>query len=68
MMALEETGRTPDEAIAAGLRKLGVPRECVLVETLAAGARGFLGLGGQEARVRLTVTPGRAAHPGAHDP
>jgi len=58
MMALEETGRTPDEAIAAGLRKLGVPRECVLVETLAAGARGVLGLGGQEARVRLTVTPG----------
>lgn len=26
MMALEETGRTPDEAIAAGLRKLGVQR------------------------------------------
>lgn len=58
MMALEETGRTLDEAIEAGLRKLGITREYVLVETLATGARGFLGLGGQEARVRLTVTPG----------
>ncbi len=58
MMAPEEMGRTADEAIDAGLRKLGIPREYVLVETLATGARGFLGLGGQEARVRLTVTPG----------
>lgn len=58
MMALEETGRTADEAVDAGLRKLGIAREYVLVETLATGARGFLGLGGQEARVRLTVTPG----------
>ena len=58
MMALEETGRTPDEAIDAGPRKLGIPREYVLVETLTAGAKGFLGLGGHEARVRLTVTPG----------
>lgn len=32
MMALEETGRTSDDAIAAGLRKLGLPREYVLVE------------------------------------
>ena len=39
MMALEETGRTP-----AGLRKLAIPREYVLVETLAAGAKGFLAL------------------------
>lgn len=58
MMAVEETGRTPEEAVAAGLRRLGIPREYVLVETLAVGAKGFLGLGGQEARVRLTVTPG----------
>lgn len=57
MMAVEETGRTPEEAVAQGLRKLSIPREYVLVETLSEGAKGFLGFGGQEARVRLTVTP-----------
>ena len=61
MMAPEETGRTLDEAIEAGLRKLGIAREYVLVETLATGARGFLGLGRQEAEehqggVRLDVS------------
>ena len=39
-------------------RKLGISSEYVLVETLGEGTRGFLGLGGQEARIRLTVTPG----------
>lgn len=57
MMAVEETGRTPEEAVAQGLGNLGIPREYVLVETLSEGAKGFLGFGGQEARVRLTVTP-----------
>lgn len=57
MMEVEETGRTPEEAVAAGLRRLGISREYVLVETLSPGAKGFWGLGGQEARVRLHVTP-----------
>lgn len=57
MIAMEQTGRTADDAVAEALRKLGLPREYVLVETLAEGAKGFLGFGGQEARVRLTVTP-----------
>ncbi|MBI4588796.1 MAG: Jag N-terminal domain-containing protein [Candidatus Rokubacteria bacterium] len=57
MIAMEQTGRTPDDAVAEALRKLGLPREYVLVLTLAEGAKGFLGFGGQEARVRLTVTP-----------
>lgn len=57
MTVLEEEGPTPEEAVEVGLGKLGLPREYVLVETLDEGARGFLGLGGREARVRLTVTP-----------
>lgn len=57
MMVVEETGRTLDEAITAGLGKLGIVREHVVVETLAAGTRGLFGFGGQEARVRLVVTP-----------
>lgn len=57
MTVVEEEGQTPEEAVEAGLRKLGLPREYVLVETLDEGTKGFLGLGGREARVRLTVTP-----------
>jgi spoIIIJ-associated protein len=57
MMTLEETGRTPEDAVAAALEKLGLPREYVLVETLEEGTKGFLGFGGQRARVRVTVTP-----------
>lgn len=57
MTVMEEEGPTPDEAVEAGLQELGLPREYVLVETLDEGTRGFLGLGGRQARVRLTVTP-----------
>lgn len=58
MTIVEEEGRTPEEAVEAGLQKLGLTREYVLVETQEEGTKGFLGLGGRQARVRLTVTPG----------
>lgn len=57
MTVLEEEGRTPEEAVEEGLRKLALSREYVLVETLDEGTRGFLGMGGRQARVRFTVTP-----------
>ena len=57
MTVMEDEGQTPEEAVEAGRQKLGLPREYVLVETLDEGTRGFLGLGGRQARVRLTVTP-----------
>lgn len=57
MTVMEEEGQTQEEAVEAGLQKLGLPREYVLVETLDEGTKGFLGLGGRQARVRLTVTP-----------
>ncbi|MBI4611761.1 MAG: Jag N-terminal domain-containing protein [Candidatus Rokubacteria bacterium] len=57
MTVLEEEGRTPEEAVEAGLQKLALGREYVLVEVLDEGTKGFLGLGGRTARVRLTVTP-----------
>lgn len=57
MTAIEELGRTIEEAVEAGLARLGLPRELVLVETVEEGTRGFLGLvGGRQARVRLTPT------------
>lgn len=57
MTVLEEEGRNPEEAVEEGLRKLALAREYVLVETLDEGTKGFLGMGGRQARVRLTVTP-----------
>ncbi len=49
----EFEGRTVEEAIEEGLRILGLNRDQVEVEVLRPGSRGFLGLGGENARVRL---------------
>ncbi|MBI2461643.1 MAG: protein jag [Candidatus Rokubacteria bacterium] len=57
MIAIEEVGRSIEEAVEAGLKRLGLPRELVVVETLEEANRGFLGLvGGRQARVRLVPT------------
>ncbi len=57
MTVLEETGRSPEEAIEAGLEKLGLPRELVVIEVLDEGTRGLFGLvGNRPARVRLTIS------------
>ena len=55
--AIEATGADVDAAIAAGLARLGVERDAVEIEVLDEGSRGLFGLGGREARVRLTVRP-----------
>ncbi len=52
---LEVIAPTVDEAIANGLGQLGLPREMVDVEVLDAGSRGLFGLGGRQARVRLSI-------------
>lgn len=54
MKTVEAAGKTVEEAIEAGLRELGAPREEVQVEVLEAGSKGFLGFGARLARVRLT--------------
>lgn len=48
------TGKTEDGAIAAGLEELGLAREEVSVEVLELAKRGFLGIGGTDAKVKLT--------------
>jgi spoIIIJ-associated protein len=57
----EAIGEDIEAAIAAGLAYLGVDRDAVDIEVLDEGSRGLFGLGGQEARVRLTLRP-HAAH------
>ena len=51
----EFTGESADAAIQNGLDELGLTRTGVSVEVLEEAQNGFLGMGGREARVRLTV-------------
>lgn len=55
MRSVESEGDTIDQAIDDALGTLGVARERVEIEILAAPARGVLGFGGRKARVRATV-------------
>lgn len=61
---VEETGKTVDEAIDRALNVLGALREDVTVDVLDPGARGMLGLGARDARVRvsLVASPAAVAH------
>lgn len=56
MRVAEKTGKTVEEAIAAGVQELAVDRQCVKVEVLEEPAKkGLFGLfGTRQARVRVT--------------
>ncbi len=50
---IEVRGQTVDEAVEAGLARLGLNRSDVIVDVIDEGSRGILGLGAREAVVRL---------------
>ena len=50
---LEVTGKTEDEAIAAGLLQIGLERDEVSVEILERAKSGFLGIGATPAKVKI---------------
>jgi spoIIIJ-associated protein len=52
---LEVIAPSVEDAVEQGLTQLGLPREAVDVEILDSGSHGFLGIGGRQVRVRLTV-------------
>jgi spoIIIJ-associated protein len=54
---IEEKAATVEEAVNAGLAKLGLPEDQIDVEIVDEGRRGVLGIGGREAIVRLRVRP-----------
>ena len=54
MESLEISAKTVDEAIQRALEELGVSREEVEVTVLKEGRPGILGLGSEEARIRVT--------------
>lgn len=57
METVETEGDSIDAAIDSALETLGVTRNRVSVEILNDASRGFLGLGGRKARVRVRVRP-----------
>lgn len=55
MKSVIKNAKSVDEAIAAALEELHVTEDMVTVEVLEEGKKGFLGLAGKEASVRVTV-------------
>ncbi len=53
--SIEISARTVDEAVLKALQQLGLRRDDVTVEVIKPGSRGLLGLGGENAVVRVTV-------------
>jgi spoIIIJ-associated protein len=53
--SIEVTGETVEEAIASGLKELGVSASDVIVEVLEEPSRGVFGIGAKPARVRLKL-------------
>jgi spoIIIJ-associated protein len=54
MSYIDVTGKSEDEAVRNGLAQLGLDRDDVSVEILERAKTGFLGLGSNPAKVRLT--------------
>jgi spoIIIJ-associated protein len=48
------SGKTVEDAVAEGLRSLGLAQEQVEVEVISRGSRGLFGIGSEPAQVRLT--------------
>lgn len=57
MNSVEASGRTIEEAVALAASQMGVSREEIDVEVLQEPRPALLGLGGREARVRVTRRP-----------
>jgi spoIIIJ-associated protein len=55
--AIEVRGRTIETAIEKGLEELGLSRSAVEIEVVNPGSRGVLGIGAEDAVVRLTPRP-----------
>lgn len=51
----EYTGKTVEEATQVALEELGLEREDIHVEIIEESQKGFLGIGGKEARIRVDL-------------
>jgi spoIIIJ-associated protein len=59
--SVEVSAKTVEEAIERGLSKLGLTRDQVEVEVLHPGRGGLLGIGAEDAQVRLVALPVKSA-------
>lgn len=55
MREIIKTGKTVDEAVNAGLKELGISEDLVDIEVIDEGSKGFLGLLGKQAIVKIIV-------------
>lgn len=55
MIIIEKSGKTIDEAVAEALKELDTTRENVEIEVINEGKRGILGLGAEDAKVRVKM-------------
>jgi spoIIIJ-associated protein len=65
--SVEVSARSVDEAIDIALADLGLKRNQVTIEVLTSGKAGLFGLGGEQARVRVTALEEGMARPMAED-
>ncbi|GBC99674.1 hypothetical protein HRbin17_02204 [bacterium HR17] len=61
MRSVEVMGKSVEDAVQQALQQLGVTREQVDIEILSQGTAGIFGVGGEPARVRVTVKDSPAA-------
>jgi spoIIIJ-associated protein len=61
--SVEVSAKTVDEAIDIALEELGLRRSQVQIEILTAGKPGLFGLGGEQARVRVTALEADTGRP-----
>jgi spoIIIJ-associated protein len=55
MAGVEASGKTVDEAVEKALEELGASRDEVRIKVLSEGSGGILGIGGGQARVRVSM-------------
>ena len=62
---IETTGRSEEDAISAALFQLGLERDDVSIEVIERAKSGFLGFGGNPAKVRVSYEEDPALRPQA---
>jgi len=67
MNLVEVKGKTVEEAVDRALKKLGLAKKDVEVEIVSTGKTGFLGLGSEDAVVRVTAKDGAVQRKKPHD-
>jgi spoIIIJ-associated protein len=68
MESVEVSAKSVDDAIDIALEELGLKRQQVHIEILTAGKPGLFGIGGEQARVRVTALEEGTARPMVEGP